>query len=190
MGTIVIGSPSDKKGITVSPSKTMFNENNVKKMMKGNDIIWIAETIALIPIMTSNTTPSGVAKADSGTSSAYAYKAFDNNESTWWASSTGIGSWLEYCFTVAKTVTKFYIKAGYSSNSSGVKSFKIQGSNNETQWIDLTDEITLPNTSGGAEYTGELKNTSYYKYYRFYATTNSYYDGDWVSITKLQLYGF
>ena len=41
MSKIVIGSPSDKKGITVSPSKIMFNENNVQKMMKGNDVIWL-----------------------------------------------------------------------------------------------------------------------------------------------------
>lgn len=189
MSKIVIGSPYDKKGITISPSKIMFNANNVKKMMKNDVIIWISEVKALIPVMTSSTTPSGVVKADSGTGSA-AYYAFDDDESTRWASSTGAGSWLEYCFETKKFATKFYIKAGYSLNSSGVKSFKIQGSNDETQWIDLTDEITLPNTSGGAEYTGELKNTSNYKYYRFYATTNSHYDGDWVSIAKLQLYGF
>ena len=139
--------------------------------------------------MTSNATPSGIAKSDSGTGDFPAYYAFDKNESTPWATGTGAGSWLEYCFDTGKTAKRFYIKAGYSSNCSGIKCFKIQGSNDETQWTDLTDEITLPNTSGGAEYNGELKNISNYKYYRFYATTNAHFSGNWVAVAEFQLYG-
>ena len=163
-----------------------------QRMLQGGETASHEIVELILPYMTSNTSSSGTAKGDRGTgNSAPAYMAFDNNESTRWASNTGAGSWLEYQFKEPKTVTKFYIKAGYSSNSSGVKNFKIQGSNDETNWVDLTDEITLPNTSGGAGYSGELKIQNYYNYYRFYATTNSYFSGGkWIAVSILKLYGF
>ena len=50
-----------------------------------------------IPVMTSNTTPSGIASA-SNESSASAYKAFDNNSNTSWYVSNTTNAYIDYQF--------------------------------------------------------------------------------------------
>ena len=40
MAIIKIGSPKDKKGITIEPMFTKFNGNNVNKIVKGDKTLW------------------------------------------------------------------------------------------------------------------------------------------------------
>lgn len=183
MSKIVIGSPSDKKGITVTPSKIMFNANNVKKMMKGINVIWIAEPIALIPTMTSNTTPSGTVSASAETQPAY--YAFDGNEDTYWYTYGNEGSYIQYKFEQARCVRKISVQTYYSGYNGLIKKFKVQASNDGSTFIDLTDTIINSNQSdkGKSEYT--INNSEKYLYYRVYTVESGAYSG-WRSI---QMYG-
>ena len=81
--------------------------------------------MALIPVMTSNTAPSGVASAISEYSTSPAYFAFRNlydntSSSEAWMANDSKGTshsnlWLMYKFPKAVTVKKFRISSVYTS---------------------------------------------------------------------------
>lgn len=193
MGTIKIGSAKDKKGITVNPIKVLFNTKNVKKIISGSVIIW-ESIIALIPVMTSNTTPSGIASASHNNvngSTAYAvWRAFNGTNTSaadCWSSETSTFPeyvWLQYKFTSAKVANKMLLANRLGGGA--LKNFKIQGSNNGTSWDDL-GSFTNANATNGAEQYFEFNNEIAYLYYRLYITS-SY--SNFVAIAKWQLYGY
>lgn len=88
----------------------------------------------LIPVMTSDTSPSGTASASSTynyTGSTSAYKAFNGNNGDAWASSTSDNDkWLEYDFDSLKTVAAYGISPPDSSDvSSAPASWTFEGWN-------------------------------------------------------------
>ena len=104
----------------------------------------------LIPVMTSNTTPSGVASAISerpGLSSAYyAFRNLydDTSNAECWQANDSIGTshsnlWLMYKFPKAVTIKKFRISYVYTS----AVNYKIQGSNNGNTFVDLGTFTTI-----------------------------------------------
>lgn len=88
-----------------------------------------ANYIPLVPVMTSNTTPSGEAISyPVHSSSSYApYKAFDGDDTTLWSSDAvgSAGQWLRYTFDSAMTVQRIMLK----TCNVGTSVIKIQGSN-------------------------------------------------------------
>lgn len=91
-----------------------------------------------IPTMTSNTTPSGTASASSIWGGGLeAYKAFDNNNSTAWASASGksTGEWLQYTFTNEVKILKMYYYLS-SSQTNYPTQLKIQAYYNGA-WNDV-----------------------------------------------------
>lgn len=87
----------------------------------------------LVPTMTSNTTPSGVASASGIYSSAYdAYKAFDNDDATTWVSNSSTNQWLIYHFPEAKVVRK--IRLGYSTGNGRWNGWQFKGSHDGITW--------------------------------------------------------
>ena len=100
-------------------------------------------------------------------------KACDDNESTRWVSEDTVGfpHWWKYDLGngVTKIVTKVRI---YPYRSAGenvrLKDFKIQGSNNDSDWTDIhTGQQT--NDLGWQDYT--FANENAYRYNRIYVTT-------------------
>ena len=185
MSTLVIGSPSDKKGISVSPSKIVFNGNNVKKMMKGDTTIWINEIRALIPTMTSSNTPSGeVTQSDNVYYTMYGWHAFDGDDSTQWGS-TDNGSvpnaWVAYNF-MKKVIVK---KAMIVEENHQIDTAKFQASNDGSSWVDITDVITLSSTKTTIV---EIDNDTAYQYYRFHGVKGTSTSG--VYVRTIQLYGY
>lgn len=151
---------------------------------KSNEVL-----VPLVPTMTSNTTPSGTCSANISPSGFEPYKAFDKDTSTRWASSSGNGSWLEYDFGATKTVKAFSVYPLYhSSNTLLLKSYKIQGSNDNFS-SDINDlyEETLSNTNVGVVQRN-FTNAVNYRYYRLLATSNSYYTSGDIGILELQFY--
>lgn len=193
MGTIKIGSAKNKVGITVNPSTVLFNGNNVKKIMSGENVIW-DDAVALIPVMTSNTTPSGVASASGEAYGDYkAYLAFNGTNSAvedCWAVVATTNQWLQYKFPTAKTVTKIVMTNRNCDNPSLIgspKSFKLQGSNDGTTWTDI-QSFTNTNNDSNATTEYNVTNTKSYLYYRLYVNNiiGSY---TLTTIGKLQYYG-
>ena len=121
--------------------------NSVEKLLKyyiDNNYLPDVNDIALVPIMTSNNTPSGNCYFSCGEYSTDrgAYKAFDNNVNTH-ATSIGTNDFpvrLVYDFGANKKVR--VKKASYTNTESGghgyaVNGAEIQGSNDGTNWNTL-----------------------------------------------------
>jgi len=183
MGTIIIGSSANRKGITIIPSKVLFNGNNVKNIMSGLAEIW-SDAKALVPTMTSNTTPSGVASANAEYSSRYAWYAFNNNNSNFWGSNATTG-WLQYKFDNPTNVKKFDILGGDCGGKVVLK-----GSNDGSSWTDL---CTKKDFLSGSDISNEvatihIDNKNYYLYYRA-EISDTVPSSFYASVKKLQFYG-
>lgn len=136
----------------------------------------------LIPIMTSNTTPSGVAKDSAN--SANAWKVFNGDKAVGDVL-YGATAWYQYELPKAETAKKFEFKqtiGGYRTGSSGVK---IYGSNDGTTFTDLLGDFTIPNSV--LDNTYDLTNSTAYKYYRFVTTPNNTYGGSTHVYSYFQL---
>jgi len=135
--------------------------------------VWIgAGNVDAIPTMTSDTTPSGVASADSTYGTGFeAYRAMDDSLSgnTWSAAFTSYPHWLQYQFATSKIVTKYSVTCHASNSIWSPTSWKIQGSNNGTDWTDLdTQNVTWG--AAGETKMFNISNPSSNIYYRLYCT--------------------
>lgn len=143
-------------------------------------------SISLIPIMESDTTPSGVASASSVWDSSYhAYYVFDNNDTTLWVANTYTNSWVGYEFTEAKIANRAKIIVP----SHKCKNFKIQASNDGSNWVDLYAGVNSDNS--GSTKTIDVRfnnNTAYKKYRLFVIDTYGSNDNYVISCHSLQLY--
>lgn len=149
--------------------------------------------VSLIPIMTSNTKPSGVASASSVYSDSYAYKAFNgviNNSvsNCWCGEKAETAQWLMYKFDTAKTVKKIEMCAVANGSYVRCKNFIFQGSNDGSSFVDLLTDI-YPNDSSLTKHVYTLSNNKAYKYYRVYI--KDAYSGSIAScgLSYLQMYG-
>ena len=140
-----------------------------------------------VPVMTSNTVPYGTASANSNAgNNYYPYKAFDNSDSSLWANSTTSAShsntYVGYAFTNPVCIRRVYVH--FQEEFVRNVSYKIQGSNDNSNWADVSSSITTLNG-----YI-DLDNDDYYLYYRLYIisqTLSSSVAGG--RIYTLQFYG-
>lgn len=115
-----------------------------------------------VPVMTSNTTPSGICDASSVYNDSYpAWKAFDGNISTFWnpADSDAYGSaYIGYTFIAPVVVRKF----DFFVNSNRVTSVKVVGSNDSftTETI-IEDDISVDSAVFSYNLTNDDAYTSY-----------------------------
>jgi len=142
-----------------------------------------------IPTMTSNTTPSGIASADSSYNSAYdAWKAMDKTNTDyfcWYTSpSNTYPHWLQYQFTSGKTITSYSITSRNYDNNTSPKVWKLQGSNTGTSWTDL-DTRSGQSFSQNEKKIYTISNTNSYTYYRLYITAGA--DNQAVGVGEFEL---
>ncbi len=159
--------------------KLISNENACNYMVRSKT--WIGYNGGLVPIMTSNTAPSGEVTTNYKHSNREPYMAFDGqvpNFSTgqhYWYAYT-VGNYLQYEFPTAHIIKR--ISLGYiNSNSSVDGVLKLQGSNDGFN-SDINDlqEITLPyRATSSSYYTVDLSfdNDVAYKYFRLIITSYS-----------------
>lgn len=170
MGTLIIGSASNKAGVTIEPRTVLFNGDNVKYIKSGLTEIW-SNIKALVPIMTSNTTPYGEVKASSEYQTRYAWKVFDgiqgdgNNTDYWFASSKS-NQWIQYKFTTPACIKSVLLRnaLGDSNKQNNVTSFNVSVSNDGNSWTVLGVFDGSPDVGG--ETVNQIKNDNYYLYYR------------------------
>lgn len=129
----------------------------------------------------------GTASANSVFAAQSADNACDDNEGTYWSNNNdGVPSWWKYDLGVgiARIVTKLRLKPAYSIPSGiRVKDFKIQGSNNNVDWDDISTEQHAENADW-EDYT--FSNFTAYRYYRLYITSN-WDASDWVQIWEIEM---
>ena len=147
-----------------------------------------------VPIMTSNTAPSGVvsASAEPNAPNMMAWKAFDGqygNQDTWYGGSAGTG-WIQYKFSSKMYAKKCVIKNRDNSTNKDcrVHTFKIQASNDGTNWTDITGTIDRGSASDAGSYeTTHVISTSNTKYQYWRLNILSSWSG--VGVAILQFYG-
>jgi len=155
----------------------------------------------LIPAMTSNTTPSGIASGanwnmanDPGGTNAYitahAYLVFDQSASTWLhkGPSADTQSYVIYHFSSPKVVTRLRIDFLLSVYDN-VGTMTVKGSNDGITYYDIGNSPyplqNHPSTPWSIDNT--FINTTAYSYYKV-ATSINYFE--YVRISEIQLYGY
>ena len=156
----------------------------------------------LIPIMTSHTTPSGVASASSEwTAGAYpAWWAFDGNLAhtvyECWASEDGAAAphWLGYEFPAPVVATRYRIHPfpgdtyGPAADGRNPRDFTLQGSLDGSIWTTLDTQTGHTDwANGGEPKEFAFANGTAYAFYRLHMTENN--GGAVYQISQLQLFG-
>lgn len=170
--------------------------NSVEKLLQyyiDNGYLPDINSIALIPVMTSNTTPSGVAFAYSEFYPAY--KAFNNTntgvQENWAMQGDGTNkAYIGYKFDSAKTVKRLYIQNRNESNSRAVKQFILQGTNDSSYssgWVDITT-CNITDSTQNHETIFNINNENDYIAYRLFIT--EVYDTNYCGFGKIQMYGY
>ena len=155
----------------------MANDNAVDYLVRSTT--W-AVPQGLVPVMTSNTTPSGECFGSTNFGSTYDYyKAFDGDDTTRWSSAEGdtTGSFVGYHFTSPVCVNKVSI------NTTATSTAKIQGSNDGTTYTDLAT-INISTAETLTDF--DIVNSDSYSYYRFYVVSAS--GTGYCSVYTLQFY--
>ncbi len=147
-----------------------------------------------VPTMTSASAPYGAVSASGAPGGYESYKAFDNNDTTFWLATTtgyfGNGAWIRYNFTNPICVKKMHILFRVNPSSSAVTqtiTYRIEGSNDGNTFESITT-FTTDNTSATADKTVTFDNDNYYLYYRLYVVSGSTASGQNGAIS-LQFYG-
>lgn len=157
-------------------SVLMSSNNAVDYLKRSTDF---ASEKPLIPVMTSNTEPEGRASSNSAYSSAYeAYKAFDQNNGTNFASASGQSTNdLTYEFSNEVEIKRFSILGA----SNGTSTFVFQTSLNGTDWTSI-GTYTVPNAGTKDE---TLASSVVAKYIRLHSTAKY---GDLFGFREVQVY--
>jgi len=137
-------------------------------------LCWLFEKLGLpIPryfvgiVYGSDFCNGGTATSNSVEGSQYASKAFDNNTGTRWESVYGVlPVWLKYDLGVG--VTRQAFKLRMKPEAASPNAFKLQGSNNDSDWDDLLSS-NCDGSQNWQEWT--FNNTTAYRYYQIYVTT-------------------
>ena len=129
----------------------------------------IKEIIPLIPIMTSDTTPSGKVSVSSNANGTVApYYTFDGTDK-YWASKTSTDSWIRYDFDEYVCVNKIsfiVVDENKGTNTARVKNFRFETSLDGNDWITLYTGTAAKDCTNTQ--TFEFDNKNFYKYYRVY----------------------
>jgi hypothetical protein len=97
----------------------------------GGDAVAVPDGVVnLVPTMTSNTDPEGIASSSSGETGSFAvWKLFDGTSGLWY-SDDGDAQWVQYQFDAAKTIYQMTMTAVNSADSNRAPNeFTIVGSN-------------------------------------------------------------
>lgn len=137
-----------------------WNTLNTAKVIQG--LPW--DNGNIIPVMTSNTSPNGVASANSEYTTFLAWKAFNktnNDLNDCWATQATSG-YLQYQFSDSKVIKGYELTPQYGSNNKNgaPKKWVLEGSNDGVIWE------TLDKRSGETSwvYSGEVPQSKRYTF--------------------------
>ncbi|MDQ0392178.1 hypothetical protein [Labrys monachus] len=153
-------------------------------------IITPSDTGNAVPIMTSNTAPSGTVTA-SGTYAGAAWHVFDGDPNSVWISSDA-SAWIGYQFAAARVIVGYSIKSGFSitvndpndlGSLNAPKSWTFEGSNDGTTWVTLDSQFGQTSWSFGETRSYLFTNTTAYAYYRLSLINNN--GGTYRELSKM-----
>lgn len=149
-------------------------------------------TTNLVPVMTSNTAPSGVASSSGDYSTSKAFNAFDGytaqgqaNPAMWTWQSDAVACWLQYQFAAAQTVA-FYKMFAYGA-AYAPRDWVFQGSNDGSTWVTLDTQADVSWSSQSESKIYAVSTPAAYTYYRITVSDNN--GGARTIIAELQMFG-
>ena len=158
----------------------LINSNNAVDYMVRSTTWAVAQ--ALVPVMTSDTTPSGVCSCShEGAQPWYAFDGDDTTRMTLRPSSISY-EWVGYEFETPQSVRKIKDLV-YGSINTRVSSAKLQYSSDGNTWNDIQTFSDYKNSSSH-EYAISTSQTA--KYWRIYLSFNA---ADFVGYYTIQFYG-
>lgn len=179
---------------TITDAVTINNVTTVKTIVFNGSTIDEILGAVKVPNMTNNNVPSGIVTGSSKWSDTYNYwKAFNDGNNAWASASNQLtDQWLDYEFASAVKVNSVIWENRKDSNEiMPPKNYKIQASNDGTNYVDLTPIITNSNSDKGAKHYVSFANDTAYTHYRFFAIdlldTGS--SARFIAIGKIQYYG-
>lgn len=151
---------------------------------------------AKVPIMTSNTTPSGECSAiGSADTSALPYFAFDGSNATDWTSAPAqtANAWIQYDFgmeVIVKKIAYMLVNPSESWTLMSNVTIYLEGSNDNSIWKSI-DSATVSSTQFKTLVTQNVNNNDAYRYYRIKFSSATFHAGnyDYTSMATLQFYG-
>ncbi len=162
--------------------------------MMGMSILSSAEEVKytdnVIPVMTSNTSPSGKAEANSNWTANKPYNAFNHtviNNADAWISVFETG-WLEYDFSETKSITKYTIisRADALGKKQAPKDWTFEAwDESSSKWLILDTQSNITNWSAGQKKEFTFSNTKPYSKYRINITSSC--GGDYTAIGELEM---
>lgn len=151
------------------------------------------ELSPLVPTMTADDKPKGVASAKSvyNDSASYkAYKAFDGDDSTYWMSSNGEAdgaAYVEYRFGEKVKPMMYKVKAGLTGGTASQNSIKIESSDDNFT-SDITDLAGTLTFALEATKIGAISGASAKKDFRVRTLASNYVNGASV-VHTFQIFG-
>ncbi|WP_340016438.1 discoidin domain-containing protein [Paenibacillus sp. FSL K6-1318] len=145
-------------------------------------------TVIAIPIMTSNTAPSGISSASSADASFPAYLAFNGVfNATGWRGLGATNQWLRYDFPIAKAIAKYSLSTTVVSRA--VKNFTFEGSSDGSSWtvLDTRTNITTWVIGVKQEFVLDPTKVKNYKMYRVNCSANNG-DASYTDISELEMF--
>ncbi|GAK42065.1 hypothetical protein TCA2_4557 [Paenibacillus sp. TCA20] len=144
-----------------------------------------------IPVMTSNTVPSGLASASSEWVGQPAFKAFDGNISNAgnaWVTNSTIGGWLQYDFPEPRVITGYAVCPQISNLLRSPKDWTFEAwDETESRWVILDQRIGIIGWASNAFMNFSFANKKVYSKYRINVSANSG-DATYLSIQEMQLF--
>jgi F5/8 type C domain len=163
------------------------NFKSINSVEKVIDVPVGSLTENIIPVMTSNTSPSPIVISAS-TENKPAYKAFNrlNNSvvESWYAD--GSTGWLQVDFGTEKKIVSYSIASNSNYNMYSPKKWEILGSNNNQDWTVLDSRENETNWSNFEIRKYVFTNTSAYRYYRINIAENN--GGTFLSIGEMEYF--
>lgn len=169
--------------------ETLISDSNACDYM-ARSTSWadnITSATGLIPVMTSNTTPSGTASSTNPQTGREAYRALDGDDSTLCNDLGNTNPPIELTYEFPEKVCIKGIRLKYARIASG----KIQALDDNNSWVDLVTVTSLSDsTTIQDDYYSLLNNTTSYKKYRVYetASTTSATNAARMMVWNFQLY--
>lgn len=176
-GTLDISIPTDGK----SKISNIFTGIEFKK-------------VPIVPTMTSNSMNGYIASASSIYSVTYdAWKAFNGLTSVdgdSWASGNVafVPQWLKIKLPIPKMIIEYSLTGPFSPTES-LKSWRLEGSNNDIDWITLDTQINAPVQIQSQEISYNINSPGLYEYYRLYVT-EKHGSTNYVRVGEFQLYEY
>lgn len=170
-------------GLTTTSTTTTSTTTTLSTTLTSTTLTTESSSTQLVYGFVSS---GGIALANDEYLGYPASNAFDVNNTTFWICDvlSGPPYWLMYYWTNKSYIVNKYVL--HITTPGRPKSWKFQGSNNGTVWVDLDIQENIYD-EGDLEFL--FNNSTFYSYYRLYIT-DTHSSGYAVRVGNLELYGY